>query len=269
MLSRLWMLEEGDAPLVAAAVHNGHGVRAEILDHLALSPEERRREEDPFTDLLTTVAETRLVGLRSRFEVDLNRPRDGAVYRTPEDAWGLQVWKDELPEAVAARSLAGYDAFYQNVHTVLRRLIERHGYVVVFDIHSYNHRRDGADAPPAKPAENPEVNVGTGTMDRTRWAPVVDRFIHDLRAFDVRGRRLDVRENVRFRGGFFPRWIHETFPETACALAIEFKKTFMDEWTGVPDSEALVALRAALASTVPGVLEAAASVVEVRPQESA
>ena len=46
------------------------------------------------------------------------------------------------------------------------------------------------------------------------------------------GRRLDVRENIKFRGGAFTRWVHETFPETGCSLAIEFKKFFMDEWTG-------------------------------------
>jgi hypothetical protein len=38
---------------------------------------------------------------RSRFEVDLNRPRREAVYRIPEDAWGLDIWRDEvLPDDV-------------------------------------------------------------------------------------------------------------------------------------------------------------------------
>ncbi|MGH7128228.1 MAG: N-formylglutamate amidohydrolase, partial [Planctomycetaceae bacterium] len=83
----------------------------------------------------------------------------------------------------------------------------------------------------------------------------VERFIADLRRFDVLGRRLDVRENVRFRGGHFPGWIHETFPDCGCALAIEVKKVFMDEWTGEVDARRFDALRAALASTVPGVLE--------------
>lgn len=265
MPPRIWTLEEGNTPLVAAAIHNGHGVRAEILEHLALSPAERRREEDPFTDLFTMVAETRVVGLRSRFEVDLNRPREGAVYRTPDDAWGLDVWNEALPDEIIEESLAGYDAFYEEMHRVLARLIDRHGFVVVYDIHSYNYRRDGPDAPPAKPAQNPEVNVGTGTMDRTRWAPVVERFIADLRGFDYRGRRLDVRENVKFRGGFFPRWIHETFPKTACALAIEFKKFFMNEITGQPSTRDLIAIGEALAATVPGVLEAARAVATKEP----
>jgi cardiolipin synthase A/B len=46
---------------------------------------------DPFTAQLARVAPTRLIALRSRFEVDLNRPRERAVYRGPADAWGLEV----------------------------------------------------------------------------------------------------------------------------------------------------------------------------------
>ena len=99
------------------------------------------------------------------------------------------------------------------------------------------------------------MNVGTGTMVREQWAPLVDRLIHDLGAADVLGGRLDVRENMRFRGGKWSRWIHETFPDSGCALTLEFKKTFMDEWTGEADPERMKAVEAALRSTVPGVLE--------------
>jgi N-formylglutamate amidohydrolase len=256
MPDRIWTLEEGDLPLVAAAIHNGHAVRDEVAARLALSDAERLREEDPFTDRFASVAETRIVGLRSRFEVDLNRPRDRAVYQKPEDAWGLHVWATPPPEDLVARSLAAYDAFYEEVECVLRRMEARYGRFVVFDIHAYNHRRDGPEALPADPDQNPEVNVGTGTMQRERWAPVADRFISDLRAAEVQGRLLDVHENVKFQGGYFPEWIHTTFPETGCALAIELKKTFMDEWTGEPDEAAIDALRKALASTIPGVLGA-------------
>jgi hypothetical protein len=126
---------------------------------------------------------------------------------------------------------------------------------VVFDLHTYNHRRDGSDGPPADPEQNPEVNLGTGTMDRDQWAGLVDRFMADLSAVDFMGRQLDVRENVKFRGGNFARWIHETFPESGCALSIEFKKCFMDEWTGQPYPNQLDAIQQALVATVPGVLD--------------
>jgi N-formylglutamate amidohydrolase len=248
--------EGGDVPLVAAAIHDGHAVRAEVADALALTESKRLREEDPFTGGWTVIAPTRILGMRSRFEVDLNRPRDYAVYRRPEDAWGLHVWKREPPAELIARSLAEYDRFYDEVRALLSRTARRHGRFVVYDLHSYNHRRDGPEAPAADPEANPEVNVGTGSLDRRRWAPVVDALLESLRAFDYRGRRLDVRENVKFRGGHFSRWVHESFPAAACSLAIEFKKFFMDEWSGEPDPVQLDAIRKALASTVPAVLEA-------------
>jgi len=92
-------------------------------------------------------------------------------------------------------------------------------------------------------------------MARERWASIVDRFMADLSSFDFLGRHLDVRENVKFKGGQFSRWIHETFPETGCAIAIEFKKFFMNEWTGKLYHEQFDAIKGALKSTVPGVLE--------------
>jgi N-formylglutamate deformylase len=246
---------KGNSPLVAAAVHSGHQARAEVAALFALDERERLREEDPFTDQWTTVAETQIVGLHSRFEVDLNRIREKAIYLKPEDAWGLQVWKAEPSAEIVDRSLAQYDAFYADVQRVLKNLERRFGRFVVFDLHTYNHRREGPSAPPADPEQNPDVNVGTGTMDRERWAPIVERFIADLRAFNFLGRHLDVRENVKFRGRQFPHWVHQTFPQTGCALAIEVKKFFMDEWTGEPDRAQLEAIRLALQSTVPGVLE--------------
>jgi N-formylglutamate amidohydrolase len=222
---------------------------------MALTDSERLREEDPHTGIWTTIATTQLVAHRSRFEVDLNRPRDKAVYRSPEDAWGLQVWKREPPADLIERSLLEYDEFYAEAHRIFSEMERRFGHFVVLDLHSYNHRRRGPGEPPESAAENPEINVGTGTLDRTRWALLIERFIGDLTAFEFLGRHLDVRENVRFRGGNFPRWIHENFGNSACCLAVEVKKFFMDEWTGRLDSEEFEVVPQALQATLPGLLE--------------
>ena len=255
MNETLWKLTVGNNPIVAAAIHNGHDTREEIRELLALDESSRLREEDPFTGDWTVVAETRIVAFRSRFEIDLNRPREKAVYIHPEDAWGLKVWKSKPSNEFVQRSLEEYDIFYQEMKNLFSDLVSKFDRFIVFDLHTYNHKRNGPEGPLSNPEENPEVNVGTGTMDRNFWSPVVDRFISDLRNFDFLGRKLDVRENVRFRGGNFPRWIHENFPKKGCALAIEFKKFFMDEWTGIPDRMQLAAISDALKSTVPGILE--------------
>jgi hypothetical protein len=255
MNETLWKLTVGNNPLVAAAIHNGHDTREDIRELLALDESSRLREEDPFTGDWTVVAETRIVAFRSRFEVDLNRPREKAVYIHPEDAWGLKVWKSKPSDEFVQRSLKEYDTFYEEMKNLFSDLVSKFDRFIVFDLHTYNHKRNGPEGPLSNPEENPEVNIGTGTMDRNFWSPVVDRFISDLRTFDFLGRNLDVRENVRFRGGNFPRWIHENFPKKGCALAIEFKKFFMDEWTGIPDRIQLAAISDALKSTVPGIFE--------------
>ena len=253
--AKVWELQSGHEPLVATAVHNGHAVRPEIASLLALSEQERLREEDPFTGEWAAVAETRVIGLRSRFEVDLNRPPEKAVYQTPADAWGLKVWKSPLPVEIASRSLAQHTAFFAEMHRLFTNMSRRFGKFVVFDLHSYNYRRQGPNLPPADWTQNPEVNIGTWTMKREQWTPVVDRFMADLQTFDFLGRHLDVRENVKFGGGYFAAWTHTNFPNSACVLAIEFKKFFMDEWTGRADDQQLDTIRRALAATKPGVLE--------------
>jgi N-formylglutamate amidohydrolase len=250
--SELWDVRGDDSPIVATAIHTGHALRPEIAAAMKLDEATRLLEEDPHTDYLGGELPFLIAARRSRFEVDLNRPRDQAVYRTPDDAWGLDIWGTPLSDELVADSLAIYDAFYELLRGTLTAAAAAHGRFVVVDMHSYNHRRSGPSEPPAPETDNPEINVGTGTLDRERWGSLVDRFMADLGDQDFLGRRLDVRENIRFRGGHMSRWIHENFPGSGCALAIECKKIFMDEWTGEVNDEAMTALRAAIGATLPG-----------------
>jgi N-formylglutamate amidohydrolase len=247
-MTALFRLRQGDGPIIATAIHDGHLLAPEVAARLALDDATRLREEDPYTGRVAELAPTSIVALRSRFEVDLNRPRKQAVYRTPAEAWGLELWRTPCTEEHVARALAQYDAFYALLARVLRAHAESHGRFVVLDVHSYNHRRDRI---PADPAKNPEINIGTGSLDRARWGRLVDRFIEGLSACAVRGHRLDVRANVKFAGGELSHWVHRTFPETGCALAIELKKTFMDEWTGTLDEPHLAELGTAIMTTFP------------------
>jgi N-formylglutamate amidohydrolase len=239
---------------IATAIHNGHDIRPDFAAELVLPEADRLREEDPHTDEIGALIPARVVVHRSRFELDLNRTREEAVYRTSEEAWGLDVVRNPpLDEAVVAGSLDVYDAFYAELGRRLDAVAER-GPFVVFDVHSYNHRRDGADAAAAPGAENPEVNVGTGSLDRGRFGLVVDTFMEALESAGTAA-PLDVRENIRFRGRQLAAWTHARYPDRAIVLALEFKKTFMDEWTGDADSDRIDELARALAGTVPPVTE--------------
>lgn len=262
MLEESFYFHSGETPIVAAAIHSGHEVRAELKPLFNLSETQRLREEDPHTDWLTSAAPSRIIVNRSRFEVDLNRERDLAVYRSPEDAWGLKVWKEPLDEDVINRSLTLYDKFYEEVKKFLTSIVDKYGFVVIYDLHTYNHRREGTEALPADPAVNPDVNLGTANLNRDLWGPVVDGLASDLRSFNFPGGQLDVRENVRFRGGHFSRWICNEFGNRSCAIAIEFKKIFMDEWSNHYDQQKLTAIRNALQFSVSNTLGRSRDIAE-------
>ena len=247
-----WTVHRGLSPILGTAIHNGHHVRGAVGALLAISDDDRLREEDPFTEFVIRDVPNRIVFHRSRFEVDLNRARAAAVYLSPEQAWGMDIWSEKPAPETVEDSLRAHDDYYSMLRHVLGGLEKRHGRFVVLDIHSYNHRRGGPDAPPSDPQTAPEINIGTFSMDRERWAHVVEPFMATLRAFEFRGCKMDVRENVAFEGrGEQTRFIHEAFPQTGCAIAVEFKKFFMDEWTGLPDKGALVAMRAMIRSALP------------------
>ncbi len=210
------------------------------------------REEDPYTGAWTNIVPSSVVVHRSRFEVDLNRPRERAIYQKPEDAWGLNVWKSPLKKEAVEHGLMVYDHFYDQMELLFEQIQEQWGKFVVLDLHSYNFRPNGPTDLEQPKELNPDINIGTGTMDREYWSPLVDNFISGLRQFNFFGRQLDVRENMKSQGGEFGRWAHKEFPETACVISINVKKFFMNEWTGQVDHSYLEMIRAVLASTIPG-----------------
>lgn len=246
-----WDLVLGTGPVVATAIHDGHGIRESLQPYVALDPASRRREEDPMTGVLTSVADVRLRVRTSRFQVDLNRPREKEISRAPADTWGLQVWRGELPETEVERSLAVHDRFYATMRSLLDEMVAQWGCVLLIDIHSYNHRRDGAGAPPAPAAGNPDIELGVTTLDHERWGRTLRRFAEALRSQPIAGRTPDVRENVRFpTGGHFPEWVYATYGDKVCTISPEFKKVYMDEWTGQLDIAVLEEFRSGLERAV-------------------
>ena len=243
-----WELRPGPGPVIATAVHAGHDLREELARRSALGDEARRREEDPLTDVLAaSVADTLFVSRVSRFEVDLNRPEGEAVYREPADAWGLDLWHEPPPDVAVERSLAARAAFYREMARRIEALVAEHGRVLLLDVHSFNRRRDGPDAAPAPPEGNPDIDLGVTTADPDRFGETIGAFREALAAVPVGGRTPDVRENVRFPdGGHWPEWVHAEYGDAVCTITLEYKKIFMDEWTGTADLAALEALRAGL-----------------------
>jgi N-formylglutamate amidohydrolase len=255
-----WKVQRGDGPLVATAIHDGNGLRDDVRQAIALSGADRLREEDPFTGQAILNVPNYIIAGRSRFEVDLNRSADAAVYQAPEQSWGVTVWQEQPSANLIEQSLKIHARFYALMEEWLDEIEADYGRFVLLDVHSYNHRRSGPDQPPTPQKDAPDINIGTFSMPRDEWAWLLDPLIETMRGFDFGGRPLDVRENIAFQGkGELARFVHTQFPGSGCAIAIEFKKFFMDEWTGVPDPAELTLMRgfiAHVADTARGLLDA-------------
>ena len=100
-------------PYVCAAVHDGHQFRNELWENCIHTEYERWFEEDPETKNMIKSHPIVLAGMDSRFEYDLNRSPEDAIFET---AWGKQLWHHPLPDVMKQRSLKKHDSFYKVVH---------------------------------------------------------------------------------------------------------------------------------------------------------
>ncbi len=226
------------SPIICAAIHSGHLLSPFVEEKIKLSEFERFYEEDPYTDYLIEDCNNKIIANYSRFEIDLNRNIDKCVYIKPEDAWGLEVRKKDFTNEELAFLKKQYNDFYEQLKTEITKLKNKHSIVFVFDIHSYNYRRNGVEADPEK---NPEIILGTNNMPE-KYMSYIHKIKSGFEDFVFFGRKLDVKINVKFTGGYFSRWIHNNFTDVI-SLSIEFKKIFMDELTGELHNEVLLELK--------------------------
>jgi N-formylglutamate deformylase len=241
---RPWEMFVRDGPVMVTAIHAGHTIRPSLEPYLTIGEADRLREEDPLTDYFLPLGDTIVRGNRSRFECDLNRPVERCISTDPEETWGLKVWNGALPEAELAASHTLHSKFYAEIAQRVEAMIAAHGEVLVLDLHSYNHRRGSPNAKPAAQRDNPDIDLGATTLVHEVHGDLLKVFAQGLASRPVRGRTPDVQVNVRWKdGGHFPEWLHATYGAKACVITLEYKKIFMDEWTGATDLGALQDLR--------------------------
>jgi hypothetical protein len=231
MIQTKFNLGNRDVPVLALAIHCGHHIPAALARFTNIGEEERFREEDPHTNQFAQLFDNHVIVETSRFAVDLNRRRERCVYLKPEDAWGLDVRTCEIPETLYRDLLESYDDWYRTLVYQVERILQRHPFLIVLDLHSYNYRRGGPEAEPDPQSENPDIILGRSNMSRDFY-PLVEDLRLSLNGKKIWNKELDVRADVKFPGGQLPRFLHDKFPERLICLAVEFKKTFMNEWSG-------------------------------------
>ena len=238
-----YQIDNKSTPFIATAIHDGHFINESLRPFGLLNEQERAREEDPYTAfMIAELPITKITVSSSRFQLDLNRFKEKAIYEKPEDAWGLNVWQP-LPLAEKENLHKDYDTFYKAVKNLLAETIDRHGYFLILDVHTYNHRRDDAFTI-ADVEGNPEINMGT-FYNHPKWKELCTGYTQFLCS-----QNFDARENVKFKGGAFAQQIINEYGDKCCVLSVEFKKTFMDEWTGIADISHVLRLQKLLSKSV-------------------
>lgn len=229
------------APYVCAAVHDGHQFRKSLWENCLHTEYERWYEEDPCTQEMVATHPIVIAGRDSRFEYDLNRAPDGAIY---SDAWGKALWKETLPKEEYDHSLNKHNAFYQVVHALIGKLEQLHPKVIVFDMHSYNWKRWDREVP--------TWNLGTANINNQRFGAVVESWREKLSKVEFpHGIKSTSLINDTFQGnGFFLKYITTTFPNTL-VLATEIAKVYCDEYTGVIFPEVVSTVREQLKELIP------------------
>jgi hypothetical protein len=212
------------------AIHAGNRIRDDLRDVVAVSPADQYREEDPGTEKFIQDFPIQIIALDSRFEYDLNRAKDRAVYLTPEMAWGLTVWKRPLTEAAINISLAKHHEFHHLMDIVTDFLAQQHDQSFIFDVHSYCYQRE--ERLPWYVDKKPVINLGTEAINHNVFGDSIKNIINYLSQISVNGRLISVAENDVFKGGFLARRLCARNHDQLAVFAIEFKKIFMDEWSG-------------------------------------
>ena len=230
-------IEDEKLPLLATAIHNGHWLPPQLSQISGITDAQRLREEDPHTGKIAALFPNYVVLESSRFAVDLNRPLQKSVYLNPSDCWGLQARNAPLPEAVLKKLHQDYDSWHRLMEYQIQRLLGEHPKLLVLDLHSYNHRRGGPEAEPAPQIQNPDIIIGRSNLSPTHH-PAAQALRELLNGQTWQGKSLDCRLDIKFTGGDFPRWVNLLEPARVVCLAVEFKKTLMDEWTAQLDDVA-------------------------------
>lgn len=243
-----YVLEEKGGPIFALALHDGNEIADQMMPIMNLQASERLREEDPFTGILTDIGTNRLILKTSRFQVDLNRSIQDSVYVHPDQAWGLQVWKEAPSKTMLAQLHHSYRYIQKLISQMIESSIQKYGYFIIYDIHSYNAKRHSPDEIVDQVA-NPQINVGT-INNKGIWRPMIDSFLKYIQDHSINNQPIDARENVKFSGGYLSKWITSKYGQKGCVLSIEFRKDFMDEWTGKPDLDHIESLKKILYSSV-------------------
>ncbi len=229
------------APYICGAVHDGHQFRKSLWGNCLHTEYDRWYEEDPCTKEMVQSHPIVIAGCDSRFEYDLNRAPDTAIYT---DAWGKQLWKNSLTEEERNLSLQKHTNFYSVVQALVRQIESKYGKAIVFDMHSYNWKRWDREVP--------TWNLGTANIDNNRFGKLAESWSKRLGEMNLpNGINSTSKINDTFQGnGYFLKFISHNFSNTL-VLATEIAKVYCDEYEGTLYPEVVRSVEEQLKELIP------------------
>ncbi|MDG1508389.1 MAG: N-formylglutamate amidohydrolase [Flavobacteriaceae bacterium] len=204
---------------VCGAVHDGHQFRKDLWKNCIHSEYERWYEEDPATKQMIQSHPIVIAGNDSRFEYDLNRSPETAIY---EDAWGKKLWHTSLSDKEKEKSLLKHENFFKIVCALVSKLEEKFGICIVYDMHSYNWKRWNREVP--------TWNLGTSNVDQKRFENDIESWRATLEKTPFpKDIKSTSKVNDTFLGnGYFLKYVSQHFNNTL-VLATEISKVYCDE----------------------------------------
>ncbi len=175
------------------------------------------------------------------------------------------MWREPLNQFEREFSIEKWYEFHTFIDCAVEDAIERFGYAVVFDFHSYNYQRKGyVDW---RTDDRPVINLGTRHLNLDdQGTRVKDWFMDSIRQHTLLGEEMQVQENGVFYGGYLNRRLSHLYGPKVITLSVEYKKVYMDERTGEIFEDALEDLVRQMNDTIHGLADEFALPVRDRPE---
>jgi N-formylglutamate amidohydrolase len=259
-MSDVFTLHEGTVPLLISVPHDGRRIPETLAARMT-----REGRAIPDTDwhvarlyrFARDLGAHLLVAEYSRYVVDLNRPASDESLYPGQVATGLcpgQTFAGAdiyasgvVTDAEVADRVATYwRPYHERLRNVLDAIRTRHGYAVIWDAHSIASR-----VPRLFEGELPALNVGT--YGGRSCAPAIEAAVFEIAQRSPYSAVL----NGRFQGGFITRRYGDV-ENRVHAVQLEIaQRVYMDEVSGIYDTEKASRLRGTLRSMLESCIDIA------------
>lgn len=259
-MSDTFIFSEGTVPLLVSVPHDGRRLPPTLQARMTA---EGRAIPDTdwhvarLYDFVRDLGAHLLVAEYSRYVVDLNRPASDASLYPGQVATGLCPERtfsgDDIyvsggvgDEEVADRVATYWQPYHRQIRTALDAIRKQHGYAVIWDAHSIASR-----VPRLFGGELPVLNVGT--HGGRSCAPSIESAVFDIASRSSYSSVL----NGRFQGGFITRHYGDTANQVHAVQLEIAQRAYMDEVSGIYDTQKASRLRGTLRTMLETCIELA------------